>query len=96
MIREGEEVLLTPDGPRGPRYHLNDGVVAIAMKSDLPILIINYRPSAYWQLGSWDRFVIPRPFGTIDFYLQSVSLKGMDMEEARVFLKKKMLEHALP
>lgn len=96
MLKEGEEILLTPDGPKGPRYHMNDGILGLAKKSKLPILIINYRPEKYWQLKSWDRFVIPKPFTKIDFYLQSVSLEGLELDEARDFLRNKMLEHALP
>jgi lysophospholipid acyltransferase (LPLAT)-like uncharacterized protein len=96
MLKEGEEILLTPDGPKGPRYHLNDGILGMALKSKLPILIISYQPEKYWQLKSWDRFVIPKPFTKIDFYLQSVSLEGMELDEARDFLRSKMLEHALP
>ncbi len=94
-IREGEEVLITPDGPRGPRHSMSDGAIGIALKSNLPIFVMNYRASAYWQLGSWDRFVIPKPFGKIDFYIQSISLEGMTLEEAKVFLKEKMLEHTI-
>ena len=94
-IRDGEEVLITPDGPRGPRYSMSDGAIGIALKSSLPIFIMNYQATSYWQLGSWDRFVIPKPFGKIDFYMQSVSLEGMTLEEAKVFLKSKMLEHTI-
>jgi lysophospholipid acyltransferase (LPLAT)-like uncharacterized protein len=95
MLREGEEILITPDGPKGPRYHLHDGIVGLALKSHLPVLIINYRPSAYWQLDSWDRFIIPKPFCRIDFYLQSVWLEGMTLEQARLTLREKMLKYAL-
>jgi lysophospholipid acyltransferase (LPLAT)-like uncharacterized protein len=94
-IKEGEEVLITPDGPRGPRHSMSDGAIGIALKSKLPIFVMNYKASSYWQLNSWDRFVIPKPFGTIEFYIQSLSLEGMDLEEAKVFLREKMLEHTV-
>ena len=94
-IKSGEEVLITPDGPRGPRHSMSDGAIGIALKSDLPVFVMNYQASSYWQLKSWDRFVIPKPFGTIDFYIQSISLDGMELEEAKVYLKEKMLEHTI-
>lgn len=94
-IKAGEEVLITPDGPRGPRHSMSDGAIGIALKSRLPIFVINYQPSSYWQLGSWDRFVIPKPFCRIDFYLQSLSIEGMEIEEAKEYLKEKMLEHTV-
>ncbi len=95
-IENGEEVQVSPDGPKGPRYHINDGVVALASKGALPIMIIGYRASGYWQLGSWDQFVIPKPFGEIEFYIQSLSIEGLTIEEAKTLLRSKMIEHALP
>ncbi len=95
-IRNGEEVQVSPDGPKGPRYHINDGVVALAQKGDLPIMIIGYRADRYWQLKSWDQFVIPKPFAKIDFYIQSFSVDGLEMSEANRLLRAKMLENALP
>ncbi|KYJ86109.1 lysophospholipid acyltransferase family protein [Sulfurovum riftiae] len=95
-IKQGEEVLITPDGPRGPRHSMSDGAVGIALKSNLPIFIMNFTAENYWQLKSWDRFVIPKPFTKVDFYLQSVSLEGMDFEEAKEYLREKMLEHTIP
>ena len=94
-IKEGEEVLITPDGPRGPRHSMSDGAIGIALKSKLPIFVMNYQASSYWQVNSWDRFVIPKPFGQIDFYIQSISLEGMNLKEAKDYLKEKMLEHTI-
>jgi len=94
-IKLGEEVLITPDGPRGPRHSMSDGAIGIALKSNLPIFVMNYQSSSYWQLKSWDHFVIPKPFATIDFYIQSISLNGMELEEAKIYLKEKMLEHTI-
>ncbi len=94
-IKSKEEVLITPDGPRGPRHHMSDGAIGIALKSNLPIFIMSYKADNYWQLGSWDKFVIPKPFSKVDFYLQSVSLKGLEFEEAKEYLRDKMLENTI-
>jgi lysophospholipid acyltransferase (LPLAT)-like uncharacterized protein len=94
-IKSGEEVLITPDGPRGPRHSMSDGAIGIALKSKLPIFVMNYKAENYWQLKSWDRFVIPKPFSKIDFYLQSISLEGMEFDEAKAYLRMKMLEHTI-
>jgi lysophospholipid acyltransferase (LPLAT)-like uncharacterized protein len=56
---------------------------------------MNYQASSYWQLGSWDRFVIPKPFCRIDFYIQSLLLEGMGHDEAKAYLKEKMLEYTI-
>jgi len=94
-IKSGEEVLITPDGPRGPRHSMSDGAIGIALKSKLPIFVMNYKAESYWQLKSWDKFVIPKPFTKVDFYIQSLSLKGMDLEEAKIYLSEKMLENTI-
>jgi len=94
-IKKGEEVLITPDGPRGPRHHMSDGAIGIALKSKLPIFIMNFTAESFWQLKSWDKFVIPKPFSKVDFYLQSISLEGMELDEARKYLSAKMLEHTI-
>lgn len=94
-LKSGSDLLVTPDGPRGPRYKVSGGAVALALKAKIPLVSINYRPSSYWQLNSWDKFIIPKPFCRIDFYLQSLNLEGMSLEEARAYLQKQMLVHAL-
>ncbi|HIP18024.1 MAG TPA: DUF374 domain-containing protein [Sulfurovum sp.] len=94
-IKSGEEVLITPDGPRGPRHSMSDGAIGIALKSKLPIFVMNYKAEKYWQLGSWDKFVIPKPFSKVDFYLQSISLEGLEFDEAKTLLRDKMLENTI-
>ena len=94
-IKSGEEVLITPDGPKGPRHTMSDGAVGIALKSKLPIFVMNFTAKSYWQLGSWDKFVIPKPFTQVDFYMQSLSLEGLTHEEAKAYLASKMLEHTI-
>ena len=96
-IKSGSDVALTPDGPRGPRYSVADGVVAIAQKSKAKIVVLNSKPSKYWQFSSWDKFVLPKPFGKIDFYLsEPFSIEGLEFEEAKEFIKEKMMTHAMP
>ena len=94
-IKSGEEVLITPDGPRGPRHHMSDGAIGIALKSKLPIFVMSYKAKNYWQLNSWDKFVIPKPFTKVDFYLQSICLEGMELNEAKEYLSRKMLENTI-
>ena len=92
-VKRGEVVLLTPDGPRGPRHKIDDGAVALAKRNRLPILIIHFKASKAWRLKSWDRFIIPKPFCTLEIYLQQVSVDDIGLEEAKSLLRKKMLEY---
>ena len=94
-VKNGEEILITPDGPKGPRHSISDGAIGLALKSKLPIFVMNYTAKSYWKLDSWDKFVIPKPFSRIEFYMQSISLDGMDIESARAYLSEKMMEHTI-
>jgi len=61
-IRAGREVVVVPDGPRGPREVLKPGVIALARLSGAPIVPVAVGASREWRLHSWDEFRIPRPF----------------------------------
>ncbi len=65
----GNDVAITPDGPRGPRHSVADGVVAISQKTNAKILVFNCKPTKYWQFNSWDKFILPKPFGKLEFFL---------------------------
>jgi lysophospholipid acyltransferase (LPLAT)-like uncharacterized protein len=58
----GLDLAITPDGPRGPRYEVQDGVIATAQLTGLPILPVSYHLNWKIRLKSWDGFQIPLPF----------------------------------
>ena len=64
-IRDGFDVCVTPDGPRGPRYVFHPGLVKIAEATHTPIIPIHVRFDAAWRLNTWDHFVIPKPFSRV-------------------------------
>ncbi|HEY3175135.1 MAG TPA: lysophospholipid acyltransferase family protein [Candidatus Polarisedimenticolia bacterium] len=61
-LREGSDVGFTPDGPRGPRHRAQMGVVQAARMSGAPIVPVAFAASRGKVLGSWDGFIVPRPF----------------------------------
>jgi lysophospholipid acyltransferase (LPLAT)-like uncharacterized protein len=61
-LRSGREVVVVPDGPRGPREVLKPGVIALARLSGAPIVPLAVGTSREWRTRSWDEFRIPRPF----------------------------------
>ena len=69
LISQGYDVAITPDGPRGPRYHLNPGIIIVAQKTGALIMPIRVNYSRYWRLKSWDAFEIPMPFARVDITL---------------------------
>ncbi len=64
-LREGFDVCVTPDGPKGPRYEVQPGVIKIAQSTGAEIIPIHIRYSSAWRLKTWDRFVIPKPFSRV-------------------------------
>jgi len=61
-LRKGVPVALTPDGPQGPIYHIEAGIVYLAQKTGLPIIPVAFAFQRAKYLDTWDRFVIPYPF----------------------------------
>lgn len=64
--REGYNLGLTPDGPRGPRHVAQDGAIALAQLTGLPIIPISFYLNWKYCLKSWDRFQVPLPFSRCD------------------------------
>lgn len=61
-MAEGFCPLLTVDGPRGPRYTVHPGAVALARDGQAPLVPVLFNAKHYWQLKSWDKMQIPWPF----------------------------------
>jgi lysophospholipid acyltransferase (LPLAT)-like uncharacterized protein len=65
-LTAGNDICLTPDGPRGPRYQVQPGFLKLAEATGAPIIPIHLRFSNAWRLKTWDRFVIPKPFSRVE------------------------------
>ncbi len=64
LVKEQISPVITPDGPKGPRFKFKPGALLLAQISGRPLLPMAYAASSAW-LVSWDKFVIPRPFSRI-------------------------------
>ncbi len=64
MVRRSRSahLAITPDGPRGPRRHVQPGVVYLAALTGLPIVPFGIAFARAWRMGSWDRFAVPWPW----------------------------------
>ena len=65
VLSSRRDVVITPDGPRGPVYELGPGIIFLAQKSSAAVLPINMEYSNCWRIKSWDRFIVPRPFAKV-------------------------------
>jgi len=64
-LREGREVAVTPDGPRGPARSYAPGALIAAQRTGAPILPVAAHADSAWRLSSWDNFMIPKPFAKV-------------------------------
>ncbi|MFO1058988.1 MAG: lysophospholipid acyltransferase family protein [Dongiaceae bacterium] len=62
-LAAGEMICITPDGPRGPRMRVGPGPIELARRAGVPLLPGTYGTRRRRTFGSWDRFILPLPFG---------------------------------
>jgi lysophospholipid acyltransferase (LPLAT)-like uncharacterized protein len=93
--RRGLDLAITPDGPRGPRYVVQDGVVALAQLSGCPILAASYQLQWKITVRSWDGFQIPLPFTRCDVYVGDLVRVPREAEEADRRAVRESLEQML-
>ena len=65
MLENGQTAIFTADGPRGPIYQTKMGPIRLAQLSGAPIGAFHLEPEHAWTMGSWDRFLVPKPFTRI-------------------------------
>jgi len=90
-LKDGYDIGITPDGPKGPRHEVADGIIVMAQKTKAKVSLIRIRPTKFWQLNSWDKFIIPKPFGTLHYYASdSIDISDMAFDDAKTLLKERL------
>ncbi len=79
----GYDLALTPDGPKGPRYVAQGGVIALAQVTGMPIIPVTCNTGWKISLKSWDRFQIPLPFSSCEIILKEPILVSRDADETK-------------
>ena len=65
--RDGYNLAVVPDGPRGPRYVVKAGVIHLARATGATIFPVTYAATRQRRLRSWDRLIIPLPFARVTY-----------------------------
>jgi lysophospholipid acyltransferase (LPLAT)-like uncharacterized protein len=65
VLKAGNDIGITPDGPRGPVYEFKPGCLIVARRAHAPILLLSGEFTSAWRLKSWDRFYLPKPFSRV-------------------------------
>ena len=64
-LKNGISIGISPDGPKGPRHKVSDGILSISRLSNSSILPVGIGFKKKWVLNTWDKFIIPKPFNQI-------------------------------
>ncbi len=64
-LKKGVSIGISPDGPKGPRHKVSDGILSISRLSNASILPVGIGFKKKWVLNTWDKFIIPKPFNQI-------------------------------
>ena len=96
----GEDAMITPDGPRGPRYRLQPGPLFLAQKTGCALVLVHIEYSRCLRFNTWDGFAIPLPFARVDIRSEpplyiSEALSPDDFEAERLRLERRMKDGLL-
>jgi lysophospholipid acyltransferase (LPLAT)-like uncharacterized protein len=91
-LKQGEAIGITPDGPRGPREKISDGILQLARLAKADIIPIAYSCTNMRVLNTWDRFRLALPFGKGVFVIGAPVSYTQDIEQMRTSLQLAMEE----
>jgi len=91
----GYDLAVTPDGPKGPRYIAQAGVISLAQITGFPIIAVTCNTRRKICLKSWDRFQIPLPFSRCELILNEPIFVPREADAARREELRRELEDCL-
>ncbi len=92
VLQQKIVVIITPDGPRGPRYEVKPGVAFLAIETAAKIVPFSWTASRFWQLGTWDQLRLPRPFSKVVVGVGApIAIESVGVTEACALLKEGLL-----
>ena len=81
-LRDNKVLAITPDGPRGPKHHLQEGVLYLSALTNSPIIPVHLESSRQWQFNSWDNSKLPKPFSQMHIvYGQPLTVTSEEMKD---------------
>src|ERR1043166_3620677 len=92
---DGYDLAITPDGPRGPCYVVQDGIMSLAQVTGLPIIPVSYWLGWKIRANSWDRFQIPLPFSRCEIIYEKPIYIERDATSEERERKRQKLENTL-
>ncbi len=95
ILNDGHYLGITPDGPRGPNQKVSEGIIKIAINSQVPIIPLGFASNKNFKLKSWDSFLITYPFSKCNFVwgdpiIIPSSTKENEIEKYKTHLEEKI------
>jgi lysophospholipid acyltransferase (LPLAT)-like uncharacterized protein len=84
VLRQGAMMAFTPDGPRGPSGVVQGGIMLMAQKSGAALVAAGVSANRRWLLGTWDRYMIPKPFSKAIMIFGDPIYVPADADEAKL------------
>jgi lysophospholipid acyltransferase (LPLAT)-like uncharacterized protein len=95
IVKDGISPGITPDGPRGPRFKFKPGAIFTAQISGKAVVPIAYAAKPAWLLRTWDKFVIPAPFGKVRIAIGEPYFPPGELDEAQMQAAQREMERRL-
>jgi lysophospholipid acyltransferase (LPLAT)-like uncharacterized protein len=92
LLKNKKYIGITPDGPRGPKEKVSEGIIKIAKVSKTPIIALGFASSRNFKLKSWDSFLISLPFSKCSFVWSEPLEVPADLKDDQVYSYQKLLE----
>jgi len=94
-LQEGFNAAITPDGPKGPKYQAQEGVIALAQVTGASIIPVSMKTARKFVTRSWDGFQIPKPFARCELYIGPALVVPREAGDAEREALRKELERRL-
>jgi lysophospholipid acyltransferase (LPLAT)-like uncharacterized protein len=93
VLKSGDDIAITPDGPRGPIYSFHEGAASLALTAKVPVVLVCPNPRGGWRANSWDGFYVPYPFSRVDLRTKRIRPEELPKDRAAcaALLRKEML-----
>jgi lysophospholipid acyltransferase (LPLAT)-like uncharacterized protein len=95
LLQQKDYIGIAPDGPRGPKEKMSEGIIKIAKKTKIPIIPIGFWSSKNFQLKSWDSFLISKPFSRCSFVWGEAMVIPEDSTDQEIRNFQKILEDSI-
>ena len=92
LLSNNNYIGITPDGPRGPKELVSEGIIKISKTANIPIIPIGFWSSNNFKLKSWDSFLITFPFSKCSFVWSKPLIIPQNINEKQIQHYQKLLE----